>query len=184
MITWDEPKRQANIANHGMDFVGADAVFDHPVVTWDDARLAYGEQRIILLGWLNGKVVQMKWPIPSVATPCISFLCARQPSMRHDTTSKPFPKSPEEIRAAIEQAPEWVDDPECPYNPNDPEAVRAFWAKATVRRPGQRGPQKTPTKVSTTLRLDPDVLDYFRAQGPGWQTRINEALKEWVKEHR
>jgi uncharacterized protein (DUF4415 family) len=41
-----------------------------------------------------------------------------------------------------------------------------------------RGPQKTPTKVSTTLRLDREVLDYFRAQGPGYQTRINETLRQ------
>jgi len=33
------------------------------------------------------------------------------------------------------------------------------------------------------LRVDNVVLDAFRAQGKGWQTRINEALKEWLKEH-
>jgi uncharacterized protein (DUF4415 family) len=44
-----------------------------------------------------------------------------------------------------------------------------------------RGPQKSPTKVLTTIRLDSDVLAFFRAQGRGYQTRINEALRE-VKE--
>ena len=33
-------------------------------------------------------------------------------------------------------------------------------------------------KVSTTLRLDADVLDSFKAGGPGWQTRINDALRQ------
>ncbi|WP_404356633.1 BrnA antitoxin family protein [Methylotuvimicrobium sp. KM1] len=46
-----------------------------------------------------------------------------------------------------------------------------------------RGKQKTPTKVSTTIRFDADVLDAFKATGSGWQTRMNEALKEWLKEH-
>ena len=46
-----------------------------------------------------------------------------------------------------------------------------------------RGKQQSPTKVSTTVRFDSDVLDAFRATGRGWQTRMNEALKEWLKEH-
>lgn len=45
------------------------------------------------------------------------------------------------------------------------------------RRPGERGPGKRPAKRSVTLRLDPDVIEKFRALGPGWQARINEALK-------
>jgi uncharacterized protein (DUF4415 family) len=40
-----------------------------------------------------------------------------------------------------------------------------------------RGPQKAPTKVSVTLRLDQDVVERFRASGKGWQSRINEILK-------
>ena len=50
---------------------------------------------------------------------------------------------------------------------------------AVLRR--GRGPQKAPTKVSTTLRLDADVLAFFRALGPGYQSRMNEALRR-VKE--
>jgi len=44
-----------------------------------------------------------------------------------------------------------------------------------------RGPQKTPTKVLTTIRLDADVIAFFRAQGAGYQSRINDALRR-VKE--
>ena len=44
-----------------------------------------------------------------------------------------------------------------------------------------RGPQKAPTKVLTTIRLDADVIAFFRAQGAGYQTHINDALKR-VKE--
>lgn len=47
-----------------------------------------------------------------------------------------------------------------------------------------RGKQKTPTKVSTTVRLDSEVIEAFRATGRGWQTRLNEALKQWLREHR
>jgi len=47
----------------------------------------------------------------------------------------------------------------------------------------QRGPGKRPTKEQVAIRFDPDVLAAFRATGKGWQTRMNEALKEWLREH-
>ena len=50
---------------------------------------------------------------------------------------------------------------------------------AIVKR-GQ-GPQRAPTKVSTTIRLDADVLEYFRATGRGYQTQINAELRKIVK---
>ena len=43
-----------------------------------------------------------------------------------------------------------------------------------------RGPQKAPTKVLTTVRLDADVLAFFKAQGSGYQTRINNELRKVV----
>lgn len=61
MVTWDESKRRRNIKEHGLDFAGCDAVFDSPVVTWEDTRVAYGEQRINLLGWLDGVLVHLTY---------------------------------------------------------------------------------------------------------------------------
>jgi len=52
------------------------------------------------------------------------------------------------------------------------------------RKVGQRGPQKEPTKVAVTLRYSPEVLRFFKATGEGWQARMDEALKEWIKKHR
>ena len=51
------------------------------------------------------------------------------------------------------------------------------------RKPGQRGAQKQPTKEPVTIRYSRDVLEYFRATGPGWQARIDAALREWVAQH-
>ncbi|MGO9744563.1 MAG: BrnA antitoxin family protein [Roseiarcus sp.] len=45
-----------------------------------------------------------------------------------------------------------------------------------VRRVGR--PSKQDPKISVTLRLDRDVVERFRSTGPGWQTRINAALRE------
>ena len=44
-----------------------------------------------------------------------------------------------------------------------------------------RGPQATPIKVLTTIRLDVDVLEFFKAQGIGYQSRINDTLREVVQ---
>ncbi len=45
-----------------------------------------------------------------------------------------------------------------------------------------RGPQKKPTKEPVYLRLDREVVEHFRAMGPGWQTKVNEALRESIHE--
>jgi len=74
-----------------------------------------------------------------------------------------------------------------PYDPNDAEATRAWFAQADlirndkVVRRGKRGPQKTPTKKLVSLRLSPEVIDHFKATGRGWQTRIDGALLESIK---
>ncbi len=47
-----------------------------------------------------------------------------------------------------------------------------------IRKRGERGPQKAPTKEQVTLRLDRDVVERFRATGAGWQKRINDVLRK------
>jgi uncharacterized protein (DUF4415 family) len=47
-----------------------------------------------------------------------------------------------------------------------------------------RGPQKTPVKERITIRLDADVVDFFRQSGRGWQGRINAALAKFVDRQR
>ena len=63
-----------------------------------------------------------------------------------------------------------------------PDLSRDGWpekfAKVAVRR--GRPPVARP-KVSTTIRLSQDVIDHFRVDGRGWQTRIDEALREWIR---
>ena len=61
MLTWDENKRLLNIANHELDFSGCEAIFDGPTFSYEDKRAAYGEQRICVIGWLNGEVVHLTY---------------------------------------------------------------------------------------------------------------------------
>ena len=53
-----------------------------------------------------------------------------------------------------------------------------------ARKLGVRGPQKAPTKVRVSLRLSREVVEYFRAMGEGWQTRMDRELLEMVHRHK
>lgn len=61
MISFDESKRQSNLAKHGIDFSDCAAVFDAPMLTREDDRHAYGEQRLQSLCWLHGRVAVLVW---------------------------------------------------------------------------------------------------------------------------
>ncbi len=66
---------------------------------------------------------------------------------------------------------------------SDPDAVPftdAEWeqVKPLVRRGRPLG---SGSKTQVTLRLDVEVVEKFRASGDGWQTRINDVLKSWVR---
>lgn len=91
-------------------------------------------------------------------------------------------------REAAQDAPIAFDAKTDTYNPNDAEAVAAHWEGATIKQGGAvvgrvRGAQKAPLKVPTTIRFDADVLAALKASGKGWQTRVNETMREWIKTH-
>ncbi|MGD8174788.1 BrnA antitoxin family protein [Marinimicrobium sp. ARAG 43.8] len=46
-----------------------------------------------------------------------------------------------------------------------------------------RGPQKAPTKQLLSVRYSPEVVASFKATGAGWQSRMDAALKDWLKTH-
>ncbi|MCL2829858.1 MAG: BrnA antitoxin family protein [Betaproteobacteria bacterium] len=117
--------------------------------------------------------------------------------MKSDTTQKAFPANPEEWERIVANAPETVDDPDCPYDPNDAAAVEAYWShpdvivshslaefEANMAERRKRGPNKRPKKEQVSIRYSPEVLAAFRATGRGWQARMDEALQEWLKGQR
>jgi uncharacterized protein (DUF4415 family) len=158
---WDEAKRKANIRKHGFDFVGAERVFDGYTVTVEDTRFQYDEQRFITFGILE-KGESSPWPIPSAATRSASFRYGRQPRMRRRATSRRF------------QSGEAIDLSDIPEV--SPEA----FAKGLVRK----GLKPIVGKAQVTLRIDADVIEWFRGRGRGYQTRINSVLKAYKEAHR
>ena len=66
-------------------------------------------------------------------------------------------------------------------DPDNPPWSEEMLGQPVLKR--GRGLQKTPTKVLTTVRLDADVIAFFKAQGRGYQTRINDELRKVVKKN-
>jgi uncharacterized protein (DUF4415 family) len=61
-----------------------------------------------------------------------------------------------------------------------PDADNPVWTESMLGAPVLKrglGPQAAPTKVLTSVRLDADILEFFKAQGRGYQSRINDALR-------
>ncbi len=67
-----------------------------------------------------------------------------------------------------------------PYNPNDAAAVAVYWNDATIKR-GRGRPAVAVKRPTLNMRVDAEVLDAFKATGPGWQTRINALLRDAIK---
>ena len=105
--------------------------------------------------------------------------------MKSATLPKNFPNSQEAWEKLIADAP--GED----RQPTPEEEAR--WKNAVVSHSlpelrenlaaRRRGVQKAPTKVPTTIRFDADVLAELKASGRGWQTRVNDAMREWLKAH-
>jgi len=85
----------------------------------------------------------------------------------------------------------WVDPDDAPELTDEMLEIAQFSVGGKVIRPATgylgpngvvrgRPPLGAASKRQVTLRLDPDVLDAFRADGPGWKGRINAALRKAV----
>ena len=61
MIVWDESKRKKNLKDHGIDLAEVACGFDAPMVTVEDEREQFGEQRLQSLAWFRNRVVFLVW---------------------------------------------------------------------------------------------------------------------------
>jgi uncharacterized protein (DUF4415 family) len=178
---WDGDNRQAHLVKHGVDFLDITPMFDGPTVeNVDDGpgRPDYGETRINALGEIEGRVF--------VAT------CAwRGANRRIISARKPMRENRKHItRVSDDEArllkgetdyarlDAMTDDDIAQAVADDPDAppLDIDWTKARLVLP--------PGKDVITLRLDRDVLDWFRAQGRGYQTRINQVLRAFYEARR
>jgi uncharacterized protein (DUF4415 family) len=83
-----------------------------------------------------------------------------------------------------------MQDADVHHDADSPSTKVSDWEGATLKQGGvvlgrakTRGPNRRPTKEQVAVRYSPDVLAAFRATGRGWQTRMDEALRDWLKNH-
>ena len=75
----------------------------------------------------------------------------------------------------------WIDPDDAPELDDEFfERADEYQGEKLVKRGRPLG---SSNKISTTVRFDADVLDAFRAGGPGWQTRMNDVLRDWLIKH-
>ena len=91
------------------------------------------------------------------------------------TARKKKPYSARDL-AAVSDNPEWTDEDFARARP----FTEVFPQLAKSIRKG-RGPNKAPTKKRVSLRLSPEVVEHFKSQGPGWQSRIDDTLRKAAK---
>lgn len=92
---------------------------------------------------------------------------------------KHAPLPPDDAPFDDEDNPEWTEEMFARALPPEelpPEILAAFPKTRLRGRPAKARP-----KIRVAVRLDPDVVDHFKAGGPGWQTRINDALAGLVR---
>lgn len=88
----------------------------------------------------------------------------------------------------------WIDPDDAPELTDDffeqgewkigEQSVSAAAGAATMQKALGRGrPKAEITKQALTVRYDSDVIEAFKATGKGWQTRMNAALRDWLKTH-
>ena len=90
----------------------------------------------------------------------------------------------EQVKSAVRAIPpgsgyvwDGVDDDDRPLTDVELKAGLAV----ALRKRGR--PTGSGTKEQVAIRFDREVLDTFRKAGPGWQTRMNDALRDWLKTH-
>lgn len=88
-----------------------------------------------------------------------------------------------------------VPDPDDAPDLSDAEPGKASWSikgravsqaegSAAMKAAARRGrPKLAITKIPVTMRLDQDIVNAFKQTGEGWQTRMNDALHQFLQEH-
>ena len=172
---WDERKREANLVKHAVDFVDMAALFDGATVEAVDDRRDYGETRINCLGEVEGRVYAVSY----VWRARLAGSSARGKPMRENAKHITRVSSEEarRLKGKTDHArlDAMTDEDIAAASAADPDAppLDVDWTRAPLVLP--------PGKDIVTLRLDRDVLDWFRAQGRGYQTRINQVLRAFYE---
>ncbi|MGH7517294.1 MAG: BrnT family toxin [Gemmatimonadales bacterium] len=174
---WDSAKRESNLRKHGVDFLNAVRIFEGPVLERQDRRLDYGETRFVALGRVEDAVLAVVWTPRGSAFRIIS--ARGQTEMKKRRIVKYNPRRQKD-RTDWDRLRRQTDEDIARAVASDPDAApimdEAWWREARLVLPA--------TKVPVSVRLDRDVLEWFKQQGPRYQSRINAVLRAFMEARR
>jgi uncharacterized protein (DUF4415 family) len=209
MIRWTESKHNENFRKHGIDLADAER-FDFVTALIEDDWESFGEQRFRAIGWIDDRLCSSSTPCAAMTR--MSSASGTPPNASTGPMSNPskvrltsreqaeIAKRRAEARARARRIAATIPD-------KDDAAIRAAAEADPDNPPLRRGARLRPAhevhpqlvaeqlrkrgrprleapKRQVTLRLDVDVLEGVRATGPGWQTRVNKALRRWLQRQR
>ncbi|MEZ4677286.1 MAG: BrnT family toxin [Caldilineaceae bacterium] len=167
-VEWDIRKWRENLKKHGVDFQDAALIFDNPVLEAVDARQDYQEIRWRAVGHVDDEYFLVVYTWRGVNRRIISAWRLDDEGRQRYTdilAGRTPVKTPSGKTKTRSNAPSMS-------------VGEDFWKRARLTLPDSR------SKVHTGLRLDADMLEWFKADGKGWQTRMNAILRHYYEHHR
>ena len=172
-IVWNEAKRASNLRKHRVDFAAVERFdWDSAIFISDD--VLDGEVRHRALGFIGITLYALVFTATAEELRVISL----RKATRHEAGNMRKKSDDKTKRTADPDNPEWTDA-------DFARARRLRDAMPDLAAALKRGrPRLEQPKVQVTLRLDAEIVEAFRAEGSGWQSRINEALSRSLKKHK
>jgi uncharacterized protein (DUF4415 family) len=175
-ISFDPAKNTSNLVKHGVNMsLAAEFEWDTAVTGWMCAAIMASPAWSALATLATAC---LPWPSLTEAKSDASSVCEKRTNERRESMpalKKTHVFVTDEEDAAITAA-AMLDPDAKPFTDAELDAARS-----AMRRGGR--PLKAVHKVPTTIRFDADVLAALKASGKGWQTRVNAAMREWLKTH-
>ncbi len=180
---WDETKRLSNFAKRGLDFADAGEVLGS-FYRLDIPVIKNGEQRTQSISYELGVMAVLTVAhvgkdgahalLVSAVQAAKNGRCTMSGSKTNMISRKVVLAAERVIPASKDYVWDGIDDDDRP-------ATEEELCAGIERYKAQRGRPSGSEKTQIALRVDNVVLEAFKSRGKGWQTRMNEALKEWLE---
>jgi uncharacterized DUF497 family protein len=169
---WDERKSELNLAKHGIDFDDASEVFYRPIILRRSDR--NNEERWVAIGHSENRLIAVVFTRRADVIRIISARRARKMKKENIVTRKWGDRRKGKTDWARVDA--LTDEDIAKAVAGDPDAVPIDidWSDAVLVIPAR--------KKAISIRVDEDVLDYFKSEGDGYQRRINAVLRSYMQQ--
>jgi uncharacterized DUF497 family protein len=168
---WDPIKREANLRKHGIDFEDAVEVFDGPILAYRSDR---EEERWVAIGSLENRLIAVVFTRRAELIRIISRDAQGKMKKANIVTRKWGDRRKGKTDWARVDALTDADIAKAVANDPDAAPIDIDWSDAVLVMPAK--------KKAISIRVDEDVLDFFKRQGEGYQRRMNAVLRSYMQQ--